>query len=178
MPKGTQAGLSLQEGRLVDAITAGVIGIERIKPKMQQIQADRGRLEKKLNECTAEKEALIKEGQYVNIFGDLQEFFRQIRQGSEFVNTSGILRAVIHHVEVDSKAKTVSVALNLPSSQVLSNPENNSAASESFPDTAENRQNLEPVSGKTVGDPHQQTQRARRSGRRRKIGNSEVKTRV
>ena len=112
-------------------------------------------VEAKIAECEAEKRRAAEERQDVDIFVQLQEFFDGIREASEFVDPYAILRAVVHHVEVNAGRKRVSVALNLREAGSFSNRESaekGSAAPETGSSAAVSAAGASVVSAKTFGE--------------------------
>ena len=114
--------LELQEGRLVNAIAQGV-DAERVKAKLGDIGESRAMAEKKIAECEMGLEKVGEDSNKVSTFAELREFFEAVREGSEYIDPYGILRAMVRNVTVDRRAKRLAVSLNLPDVADFSNRE-------------------------------------------------------
>ena len=114
--------LDRQEGRLVDAIAAGV-GVGSVKGRLDAIQAEKAGLEAQIAECSLERDRIKSEEQDVNAFAEVQEFFGDLRGGSEYVDPRAVLRAVVHRVDMDMAAKRVGIVFRVPEVEADSNPE-------------------------------------------------------
>ena len=77
--------------------------------------------ERQLAECERERQELAQEREDIDKYAELQEFFRDIRAGSEFVDVQAILQAMVHHVTVDMENMRGSVTLKLPAGRAGSN---------------------------------------------------------